>query len=275
VYGINTSDYQTLALAVVLVIVVIVTTIFQSYQEGKSDKVMEALRKLTPSEVFCYRDGELRTILAADLVPGDLVEVKAGEKVPADLRVVTSSDLKVNNASLTGENVDIKLGPDANHETLYEAKNIARSGCNFTSGTGKCVVFTTGDNTFFGAIARSTTQIKRPDTLMKREISRFIHIMAAVAITLGVAFLILALVNGYTAVEAVIFMIGIIVANVPEGLLPQMTVALTLTAKRMLNHDVLVTNLEIIETLGAVDIICSDKTGTLTEKPHDCFARSL
>ncbi len=265
VYGISGgTDNQTLALAIVLILVVLVTSSFQLYQEGKSDKVMAALKALSPSVCFVYRNGELQQVPAESLVPGDIVKVTGGEKVPADLRILSSSDLKVNNASLTGENVDIKLGKDANHEQLYEAKNIARSGCNFTSGNGVGVVFTTGDNTFFGKIANSTTSIERPDTLMKHEIHRLINIMAIVAFSLGIAFFILAFFNGYTAIEAIVFMIGIVVANVPEGLLPQMTVALTLTAQRMLKLGVLVTNLEIIETLGAVDIICSDKTGTLT-----------
>lgn len=264
VVGLVPEDVQTLALGIVLVAVVLVTSVFQFYQEGKSDNVMAALRALTPTTVFAYRGGELLNVLAESLVPGDIVKVTGGEKVPADLRVLESHDLKVNNASLTGENVDIKLGPKANHKELYEAKNIARSGCNFTAGAGVCVVFATGDNTFFGNIAKSTTQIERPDTLMKCEIKRLIHIMAGVAFSLGFLFLGLALWRGYEAKDAVIFMIGIIVANVPEGLLPQMTVALTLTAQRMLRLGVLVTNLEIIETLGATTIICSDKTGTLT-----------
>lgn len=258
------QDVQTLALGIVLIIVVFVTCIFQSFQEGKSDQVMEALKKLSPSSVFAFRDNNLQSIDATLLVPGDIVKVNGGEKVPADVRVISSSDLKVNNASLTGENVDIKLGSEANSKELYEAKNVARSGCNFTSGNGICAVFSTGDNTFFGAIAHSTTQIARPDTLMKHEIHRLINYMAVVAFTLGFVFLILAIFNGYTWVEAVVFCIGIIVANVPEGLLPQMTVALTLTAQRMLHLGVLVSNLEIIETLGATTIICSDKTGTLT-----------
>jgi len=264
VYGINPTDIQTLALAVVLILVVMVTTIFQSYQEGKSDQVMAALKALSPSTVFVFRDGELQNVSAESLVPGDVVKVTGGDKVPADVRVISGADLKVNNASLTGENVDIKLGTEANHKDLYEAKNVARSGCNFTSGNAICVVYATGDNTFFGQIASSMTATERPETLMKHEIHRLINIMAVVAFSLGIAFFILAFLNGYTWVEAIVFMIGIVVANVPEGLLPQMTVALTLTAQRMLTLGVLVSNLEIIETLGAVDIICSDKTGTLT-----------
>jgi sodium/potassium-transporting ATPase subunit alpha len=265
VYGLsNGTDVQTLALAIVLILVVLVTTVFQSYQEGKSDKVMAALKALSPSTVYVYRNGILQNINAEHLVIGDIVKVTGGEKVPADVRVISSSDLKVNNASLTGENVDIKLGTEANHKDLYEAKNVARSGCNFTSGNAVCIVYATGDYTFFGQIASSMTSTERPDTLMKHEIHRLINIMAVVAFTLGIAFFILALFNGYNWIEAIVFMIGIIVANVPEGLLPQMTVALTLTAQRMLSLGVLVSNLEIIETLGAVDIICSDKTGTLT-----------
>eukprot|EP00599_Poterioochromonas_sp_BG-1_P001869 CAMPEP_0173134210 /NCGR_PEP_ID=MMETSP1105-20130129/1161_1 /TAXON_ID=2985 /ORGANISM="Ochromonas sp., Strain BG-1" /LENGTH=1071 /DNA_ID=CAMNT_0014045975 /DNA_START=23 /DNA_END=3235 /DNA_ORIENTATION=+ len=265
VYGISGgTDIQTLILAIVLVLVVLVTSAFQLYQEGKSDRVMAALKALTPSVSYVYRNGELQQVPAESLVPGDIVKVQGGEKVPADLRILSSSDLKVNNASLTGENVDIKLGKEANHNELYEAKNIARSGCNFVSGHGIGVVFATGDNTFFGTIAASTTVISRPPTTMQHEIHRLIMIMAVVAFTLGIAFFILAFFNGYTWIEAIVFMIGIVVANVPEGLLPQLTVALTLTAQRMLGLGVLVNNLEIIETLGAVDIICSDKTGTLT-----------
>ena len=268
VYGISLSsipDNQTLALAIVLILVIFVTSIFQSFQEGKSDKVIDALKALSASEVLALRDGAWKDHVPADeLVPGDIVKVKGGEKVPADVRVLVSSELKVNNASLTGENVDIKLGTEANHEKLYEAKNIARSGCNFTNGTATCVVFLTGDDTFFGEIAKSTTQIERPDTLIKYEIHRLIKFMAVIAFSLGIAFFILAKVKGYSWITAIVFAIGIIVANVPEGLLPQMTVALTLTAQRMLKMGILVSNLEIIETLGAVTVICSDKTGTLT-----------
>lgn len=257
-------DTQTLSLGVVLVLVVLVSCIFQSVQEGKSDKVMASLSALAAAEATVMVDGELITVPAVDIVPGDLVQVNGGEKVPADLRILKSNDLKVNNASLTGENVDIKLGPDANHTVLYEAKNIARSGCNFTMGNGLGLVFATGDRTFFGSIALSTTATKRPTTLIKHEIHRLIMVLAVFAFTLGITFFGLALGFGYTVIEAVIFFVGIMVANVPEGLLPQMTVCMTLTAKRMSDNGVLVANLEIIETLGATTVICSDKTGTLT-----------
>jgi len=118
---------------------------------------MAALKALQPTSVSVVRNGVVVSVNANSLVPGDIVKVIAGEKVPADLRILQSADLKVNNASLTGENLDIKLGPDANHEDLYEAKNIARMGCNFVNGSGTGVVFATGDHTFFGSIASAAT----------------------------------------------------------------------------------------------------------------------
>ncbi len=264
VFGISPEDFQTLALAIVLILVVFLTSLFQMYQEGKSDDVMASLNALVPTSTTVIRNGNIEVVPVWSLVPGDVVKVVGGEKVPADVRVLACADLKVNNASLTGENLDVKLSIEPRHTKLYEAKNIARFGCNFTAGAGTCVVFATGDHTFFGDISRATTQTERPETLMKREISRLIHIMAGVAFVLGVTFFILALFNGYSVIEAIVFCIGIIVANVPEGLLPQMTVALTLTAQRMKRVGLVVRNLEIIETLGACSVICSDKTGTLT-----------
>ena len=137
VFGITgNTDYQTLALAIVLVLLIFLTSLFQSFQEGKSDNVMAALKQLQASAVWAIRDGEMKQVPADELVPGDIVKVNSGEKVPADVRVLSCTDLKVNNSSLTGENVDIKLQPDIKQCTLFEAKNIARSGCNFTSGNG-------------------------------------------------------------------------------------------------------------------------------------------
>lgn len=140
--------------------------------------------------------------------------------MPGDCRILECDDLKVNNASLTGENVDIKLSLEPRHELLYEAKNVARSGCNFTSGKGKGIVYSIGDLTFFGDISKNTTTIKSPVTLIKLEIHRLIKFMAVIAFSIGIGFLIAALVIGYHWKDSVVFVIGIIVANVPEGLLP-------------------------------------------------------
>lgn len=265
VYGISEgTDVQTLALGIILILVVLITSFFQIYQEGKADKIMQELRNLTADQVWVYRDNNLIQIPSESLAVGDIVQVKSGEKVPADIRILTAIDLKVNNAALTGENIDIKLGSLPNHEQLYEAKNIARSGCSFTSGHGTAIVFATGDNTFFGKIAKSMIEVERPETLMKQEIERLIKALSVWAVFLGITFGALALGFGVHWIGAVTFAIAIIIANVPEGLLSQLVLTLSVTALKLRKHGVLVTNLEIIETLGAVSVICSDKTGTLT-----------
>lgn len=181
---------------------------------------MDAIKQLSPLNCCVLRSNEIITILAENITIGDIVLVAGGEKVPADVRVLECDDLKVNNASLTGENVDIKLSLEPKHELLYEAKNVARSGCNFTSGKGKAIVYSIGDNTFFGDISKNTTSIPRPETLIKHEVERLIKFMAVVAFSIGIGFLIAALVIGYHWKDSIVFVIGIIVANVPEGLLP-------------------------------------------------------
>ncbi len=257
-------DVQTLALAIVLVIVILITSGFQTYQEGQADNVMDSLMQMAAEDTFVVRGGKTFKVPSVDLVPGDIVKVGVGEKVPADLRIIEASELKVNNAPLTGENLDIKLGTEPRHETLFEAKNIARSGCTFTAGSGVGIVFATGDNTFLGKIAEATTSAETPDTLLKREVRRIIAFMSGIAVVLSAIVLGCSFGRGDKWYVAIVYVIGIVIANVPEGLLPQITVALTLTAQRMLARGVLVTNMEIIETLGAVTVICSDKTGTIT-----------
>lgn len=257
-------DGQTLALAICLVVVTWLTAAFQTMMEHKADGLMEALKALTADHAFAYRDGELKKIPAIDLVPGDVVKVTAGEKVPADMRILQSTGLKVNNSSLTGEPIDISLGPNPVRESIFEALNIARSGCSFTMGSGEGMIFSTGPRTFFGEIARSAVQAKRPDTLMRQEIKRLVLVMGVIGTITGFSFFAAAFGLKYGWIVAFVTLVGLFVANIPEGLLPQITLALAITARRMKDEGVLVSSLEIIETLGAVSVICSDKTGTIT-----------
>ena len=256
---------QAFALACVLVGVAVLTSTFQTYMENASDGLMEALRSLQADEAWVYRAGQLKKIRSADIVIGDIVKVQIGEKVPADMRMIEVTDLKVNNASLTGENLDVKCVATVPSDTLAaEAKNIVRSGCSFTNGHGVGVVFAIGDNTMFGQIAKAATTAEKPPTLMRKEVGRLILIMAIIGFLFAIAFGGAALGTGQTWTAALVILVGLFVANIPEGLLPQITLALTVTAQRMFERNVVVTNLEIIETLGAVSVICSDKTGTLT-----------
>jgi len=269
-YGIQASAYEeppddNLYLGVVLTAVVTVTGIFSYYQESKSAKIMESFKNLVPQYALVRRDGEKVTITAAELTLGDIVEVKFGDRVPADLRVLEARGFKVDNSSLTGESEPQARTPEFTHDNPLETKNLAFFSTNAVEGTAVGMVVNIGDNTVMGRIAGLASGLESDETPIAKEIAHFIHIITGVAVFLGVTFFIIAFILGYNWLDAVIFLIGIIVANVPEGLLATVTVCLTLTAKRMASKNCLVKNLEAVETLGSTSTICSDKTGTLTQ----------
>ncbi|XP_072524691.1 sodium/potassium-transporting ATPase subunit alpha-2 [Salminus brasiliensis] len=269
-YGIQVATEDepandNLYLGVVLAAVVIITGCFSYYQEAKSSRIMDSFKNMVPQQALVIREGEKRQINAEGVVMGDLVEIKGGDRIPADLRIISSSGCKVDNSSLTGESEPQTRSPDFTHENPLETRNIGFFSTNCVEGTARGIVIATGDHTVMGRIATLASGLEVGQTPINREIEHFIHIITGVAVFLGVSFFILSLILGYTWLEAVVFLIGIIVANVPEGLLATVTVCLTLTAKRMARKNCLVKNLEAVETLGSTSTICSDKTGTLTQ----------
>jgi sodium/potassium-transporting ATPase subunit alpha len=220
---------------------------------------------MVPQQAVALRNGEKKTVKAEDLVVGDIIDVKFGDRVPADIRVLQAHGFKVDNSSLTGESEPQSRSPDFSNENPLETRNIAFYSTNAVEGTCTGMVIRTGDRTVMGRIANLASGLDTGETPIAREIAHFIHIITSVAVFLGVSFFIIAFILGYYWLDAVIFLIGIIVANVPEGLLATVTVCLTLTAKRMAKKNCLVKNLEAVETLGSTSTICSDKTGTLTQ----------
>merc|ERR1711990_370597 len=269
-YGIQASAYEeppddNLYLGIVLSAVVTVTGVFSYYQEAKSAKIMESFKNLVPQFALVRRNGEKVTVEAVQLTLGDIVEIKFGDRCPADLRVLEARGFKVDNSSLTGESEPQARGPEFTHENPLETKNLAFFSTNAVEGTCVGMVVNIGDNTVMGRIAGLASGLDSGQTPIAKEIEHFIHLITGVAVFLGVTFFIIAFILGYNWLDAVIFLIGIIVANVPEGLLATVTVCLTLTAKRMASKNCLVKNLEAVETLGSTSCICSDKTGTLTQ----------
>uniref|UniRef100_A0A8C6UUA8 Sodium/potassium-transporting ATPase subunit alpha n=1 Tax=Neogobius melanostomus TaxID=47308 RepID=A0A8C6UUA8_9GOBI len=256
---------DNLYLGVVLAAVVLITGCFSYFQEAKSSRIMDSFKKMVPQQALVIREGEKLQIDAELVVLGDLVEIKGGDRIPADLRVVSSSSCKVDNSSLTGESEPQTRSPQFSHENPLETRNICFFSTNCVEGTARGVVIGTGDRTVMGRIATLASELEVGQTPINIEIEHFIRIITGVAVFLGMSFFVLSLILGYTWLEAVIFLIGIIVANVPEGLLATVTVCLTLTAKRMAKKNCLVKNLEAVETLGSTSTICSDKTGTLTQ----------
>lgn len=269
-YSIQVSTIESVSpdnlyLGIVLVFVVVVTGIFSYYQEAKSDQIMDSFKNLVPQYATVVRSGTKRKIPVDEVVVGDLVEVSYGDRIPADFRVIRASQFKVDNSSLTGESHPQARVTEPTHDEPLETKNLAFMSTNCVEGKAMGIVIATGDRSVMGRIAGLASRIHMTQTPMAQEIEHFIHVITSVAVATGGIFFILSFMLGYNWLESSVFLIGIIVANVPEGLLPTVCVALTLTAKRMARKNCLVKNLEAVETLGSTSTICSDKTGTLTQ----------
>ncbi|CAK9303685.1 unnamed protein product [Gordionus sp. m RMFG-2023] len=269
-YGIHSARYRNVSrdnlyLGVALMSVVIITGIFSYYQESKSSRIMESFAKMIPQHAMVWRNGVKTEHKVEDLVVGDIVDVQFGDRVPADLRIIKSHCFKIDNSSLTGESEPQSRSSDTTSENPLETKNLAFFSTNAVEGTSTGVVIHTGDRTVMGRIANLAAGPESGNTPINKEIKHFINIITVVAVFLGFTFLVISLLMRHYWLDGVIFLIGIIVANVPEGLPATITVCLTLTSKRMNAKNCLVKNLEAVETLGSTSTICSDKTGTLTQ----------
>ncbi|XP_064394340.1 sodium/potassium-transporting ATPase subunit alpha-3-like [Halichondria panicea] len=259
------GSMDNLYLGIVLFLVVVITACFSYYQEAKSASILKSFSKLVPQDTVVLRDGEFGPISVEKLVIGDIVSVKFGDRLPADIRIITSAGFKVDNSSLTGESEPQARSPNCTSQQPLETNNIAFFSSSALEGTCTGVVIHTGDHTVMGRIARLTGSIVEEKTPIAIEISYFIHLITSVAVALGVGSLAICLGLGYHWLQAVLYFISMLVANVPEGLLATVTVCLTLTAQRMKTKNCLVRKLEAVETLGSTSVICSDKTGTLTQ----------
>ena len=265
-YGIQPEgNVNNVYLAVVLIVLVFITATLSFSQRSKAASLMADFKNFIPAEALCLRNGAFSKIEARLLVPGDIIKVKGGDNIPADLVLISCNEMKVNNASLTGESEDLLRVVDSKTTNIFESPNVAFFGTMCTAGTGLGVVIKTGDSTVIGRIAGLASSTENLQTTLSIEIEKFTRIITALAILWGIVFLFFGFLYGYPAVTNVINAIGIIVANVPEGMLATVTIALALTAQRMAKKFVLVKNLEAVETLGSTSCICSDKTGTLTQ----------
>ncbi len=248
-----------------LALVVILTAMFSYYQQGKSAALMAQFKNYLPPKAFVYRDGVKKQVNSSALVCGDIVELNNGDNIPADIVLFKCNEMKVNNASLTGESEDLLRQVDEKNKNVFESPNVAFFGTFCTNGQGVGIVFRTGDSTVIGQIANLAQSAVTQETPLAIEINKFIKFISAIAVSWGLTFFILGFIYGYDFITNLVFMIGIIVANVPEGLLMTVTLSLALTAKKMAEKMVLVKNMESVETLGSTSCICSDKTGTLTQ----------
>lgn len=253
-----------LYIAIALLAVIFLNAFFTFWQEGKVAQAMAAFKNMLSVQARVVRDGREQEIDACELVPGDILILSEGDRIPADARLFEVSALKVNNASLTGESEPQLRCIETSNEHYLDSRNLSFSGTLVSAGSGKAVVYATGDETELGRIAQVTLEIKSVDSPMQKELKHFIKIISRIAIILGVIFFIVGWLIGNPFWGNIIFAIGIIVANVPEGLLPTVTLALSIASQRMAKKNALIKRLESVETLGSTTVICTDKTGTLT-----------
>jgi len=237
---------------------------FSFIQEYRAEKAMEALKKFLPPRVWVRREGKDVEIFAEDLVPGDIVIVSEGDRIAADGRLVKCDDLVINNAPLTGESKAQSLKESAVDKRMAESKNIVFAGCSVLKGSGEAVIFATGVRTEFGKLAHLSQAIQRSPSPLERETGRMVRVLTVIAVSMGFSFFLYGVLSGRSLWVNLVFMMGIIVANVPEGLLPTFTLSLAIGSLRMAKKNVLVKELKAVEALGAVHVICTDKTGTLT-----------
>lgn len=246
--------------------VIVVNGAFSFWQEYRAEQALQALKNLLPRQTSVVRDGQAQRIPATDLVPGDVLLLEEGDAIPADCRLVEAFAVRVNNATVTGESLPHARDAEPSSEAdLLHSGNVLLAGTWLVSGNGRALVFATGAHSEFGRIAQLTQSAERePMSPLQIEIARLSRLVAGLAVGLGVVCFFIGRAVGLSFWENFVFAIGIIVANVPEGLLPTVTLALAMGSQRMARRNALIRHLPAVETLGATTVICTDKTGTLT-----------
>ncbi|KAG6839845.1 hypothetical protein C0991_011119 [Blastosporella zonata] len=262
-----------LALAILILMVIMCQASFSALQDWSTGRVMNSILDLLPSECIVIREGKATRMSASELAVGDVVMLSVGNKVPADMRMIeTSNDVRFDRAVLTGESEEVEGSIDDMGQTFLEAPNIALMGTHVTNGTAKGVVVLTGARTVMGRISKLTSTTKIKSTLIQQEIMRFTYIIVLLTIALVISIVITWsawLHRDHPAFMSLVSMLtdvmGCIIAFIPVGMPIAVTVCLSLIARRMKDINVLPKSLSTVETLGCVTVICSDKTGTLTQ----------
>ncbi len=254
-----------ITIAAAIIVVILVNGLFSFWQEYRAEKTLAALSRLLPRRAKVLRDGGVEVLPAEALVPGDVLLLEQGDLIPADCRLIEAFGVRVNNATVTGEAL-----PQARHvnavaeDELVHAANMLLAGTTLVGGSARALVAATGAHTEFGRIAHLTQAEREPVSPLQRETLHLSRWIALLSVLMGAVFFVVSHAVGLSYWDSFLFAIGIIVANVPEGLLPEVTLALAMATQRMARRNALIRHLPAVETLGATTVICTDKTGTLT-----------
>jgi sodium/potassium-transporting ATPase subunit alpha len=264
-YALDTTQKINLYLGVVLWVIVTITCTISFIQERQSSSIMNSFRNLLPMYCTVLRSGRETKVPVENLVVGDIVHVSAGDKIPADIRIIKSTGFKVDNSSLTGESDPQLCTTECTDSNPLESHNLAFYGTLAMDGTAYGVVIKTGPDTLIGKIADLASNTTTTQTNLHKEITRFVRFISVLGLLMGGAFFGIGVSKGVPLVANMISVLGIIVANVPEGLPSTVTACLTVTARRLSKRNVYVKQMASVETLGSITCIASDKTGTLTQ----------
>ena len=256
-------------LGLIILIVVLVNTVFSLFQEWRAEKAMETLRNWMPEYAKVIRDGELQKILVKKLVPGDVIILEEGDRVPADARLFEAFELWTNNVPLTGESEPQPRSDKpakVTNGSYLDSPNLVLMSTSVAKGQGRAVVYATGMDTKFGQIANLTQEIREEQSPLQKEIAHTAKYDFIFAVTVGCVFFLASLIWLHTDFySSILFMIGVMVACVPEGLQVTVSSALAINVLKMVKENALVKRLSAAQTLGSVTVICTDKTGTITK----------
>ncbi|MEV5658637.1 cation-transporting P-type ATPase [Streptomyces sp. NPDC052291] len=257
------ADLAVLGWAILAVVTVNAT--FALLQERQAERAVETLARYLPERALAVRDGRPVTVEARDLVPGDVIVLEEGDKVPADARVIEGG-VEVDLSMLTGESVPAeRMATEAVlGAPLSEEPNLVFSGTTCVEGQATAIVFATGAGTELGRIAALSQRTRRESSPLEQQVKKVAWLIAGVATGMGAAFLAVGVAVGLPVTDSLMFAIGLLVANVPEGLLPIITLSLAVGVRALARRGALVKRLSAVETLGSTSVICTDKTGTLT-----------
>ncbi len=247
----------------------LINGVFSYWQEFRAERAAEALHRLLPRNARVLRGGQELTVPADDLVPGDVLLLAEGDNVSADARVLWEADLRVDQSVLTGESEPVakSASPVIGPETPDLGRpDLVFAGTSVATGRARALVVATGMGTAFGSLARLTQDVTLEKSPLQRELERVCRTVTLVAVGVGAGIFLLAVqLSGMSTAEGLVFSLGMIVAFVPEGMLPTVTLSLALGVQRMARRKALVKRLSAVETLGCATVICTDKTGTLTQ----------
>ena len=262
------SEEESFFEPILILVIVIINACIGVFQENKAEKALDALKKMSTPHARVLRDGEEKIVDTKELVPGDIIRLEAGDFVPADARLLRASNLKVEEAALTGESLPVEKDPDAEireNAPLGDRINMVYSGCSVSYGTGMAVVTATGMDTEMGKIASLLNDETDEETPLQQKLAQLGKILGYICLAACAVVFVVGLIDGMSPLDIFMVAVSLAVSAIPEGLPAIVTIVLSIGVQRMVEHNAIIRSLPAVETLGSASVICTDKTGTLTQ----------